>query len=120
MLAHCACTLGIVGASVVDPIADQGAWPIKLAVLTPLRTDSDFDLLAVRSDNTQEDIEDCRNRLADALAGAGVGVDLAVCTASEFNEFRDLAGSLIRSVHDEGREVYVSPAERRRRKAIAA
>ncbi len=97
----------------------QSVWLFGSRARGGQRTGSDFDLLAIRADDAREDLEDWRNRMADSLAGAGLGVDLAVCTAAEFQEFRDVAGSLIRTVHEKGRELYVAPAERRRRKAAA-
>ncbi|MGC2855332.1 nucleotidyltransferase domain-containing protein [Novispirillum sp. DQ9] len=79
--------------------------------------DSDFDFLAVFPDDDPVSLDTRRDQLAEAVIGAGVGVDIAVCRASDMEDFAAEAGSLIRSVREEGREVYVSRPERRRREA---
>ena len=79
---------------------------------------SDFDFLAVFPDD-DPDVEGRRSKMAEAVAALGVGVDVVACTTGEFESCRDTVGSLIRVVHQEGREVYASPAERRhRRRAV--
>lgn len=98
----------------------QAIWLFGSRAIGDARPDSDFDLLAVFPDGDAVDLDTRRHRLADAVMGAGIGADIAVCTSSEFAECRGLAGSLIRTVHEQGREVYVSPAERRRRRQAAA
>lgn len=80
---------------------------------------SDFDLMAVLPDDDPQDVDTRRRQMAEAVVGCGVGVDIAACAASDFRAFRHAAGSLIRTVHEQGREIYVSRAERRRRRAAA-
>jgi len=79
---------------------------------------SDFDFMVVFPDD-ESDIEGRRSRMAEAVAAMGVGVDVVACITSEFDSCRETVGSLIRVVHQEGREVYVSPAERRCRRRVA-
>ena len=79
------------------------------------RQSSDFDLMAIFSDEEAAHIDDLRSKMAEAVAGSGVGADVMACTLSDFEAFRDVAGSMIRTVHEEGREVYVSRAARRAR-----
>ncbi|MCF8506930.1 MAG: nucleotidyltransferase domain-containing protein [Caulobacter sp.] len=79
------------------------------------RPDSDFDLMAILPDDDPVDVETRRSQMAEAVAGTGVGVDIAACDATDFERFRDAAGSLIRTVREEGREIWVSRAECRRR-----
>ena len=95
----------------------QAIWLFGSRARGEHRFDSDFDLLAVFADDDPIDPEDRRRQLAEAVVGAGVGVDVMACSAADFDRFRDLAGSLIRTVREQGREVYVCRAERRRRAA---
>lgn len=97
----------------------QAIWLFGSRAGGDARPDSDFDFLAVFPDDDSVDLDTRRLQLADAVLGAGIGADIAVCTASEFAACRTLAGSLIRTVHEQGREVYVAPAERRRRRQAA-
>lgn len=84
------------------------------------RPESDFDFLVVVSDAAAAEIDDLRDRIADSVMGSGVGVDIAVCTEGEFDACKDMAGSLIRTVHEQGREVYLSRSARKNRHAAAA
>lgn len=95
----------------------QAIWLFGSRARGDARADSDFDLMAVFPDDDAVDVETRRAQLAEAVAGAGVGVDVAACRESDFRALRTAAGSLIRSVHEQGREVYVCRAERRRRAA---
>lgn len=79
------------------------------------RPDSDFDLMAVFPDDDAVDLETRRRQMVNAVSAAGLGVDIAACTAAEFEAFKDTAGSLIRTVHEQGHMVYASRALRRRR-----
>ncbi len=79
------------------------------------RPSSDFDLLVVFDDADTAQNEKLE-RLAGIAAATGVGVDVVGCTASELEAYGDTVGSLVKAVRADGREVYVSPAERRRRK----
>lgn len=97
----------------------QAIWLFGSRARGDARPDSDFDLLAIFPDEDSRDLDSRRHQLADAVMGTGIGTDIAVCSASEFAACRDMAGSLIRSVHEHGREVYVAPAERRRRREAA-
>jgi predicted nucleotidyltransferase len=97
----------------------QAIWLFGSRAGGDARPDSDFDLLAVFPDDDALDLDTRRHQLADAVMGAGIGTDIAVCTASEFAACHDMAGSLIRTVHEPGREVYAAPAERRRRREPA-
>jgi predicted nucleotidyltransferase len=70
------------------------------------RPNSDFDFLVVFSDDKAGDLDVLRDRLADAVLGYGVGVDIAVCTNEEFEAYGSVAGSLIRTVREQGRPLY--------------
>ena len=65
-----------------------------------------FAFLAVFADADGMDVHDRQNQLADALVATGVSVAVFACSKSDFIGFKDAAGSLIRTVHEEGREVY--------------
>ncbi len=95
----------------------QAIWLFGSRARGSGRPDSDFDLMAVFPDDDSVDLDTRRGQMAEAVIGAGVGVDITACRASDFTCFRDAAGSLIRTVHEEGHEIYVSRAERRRRAA---
>lgn len=94
----------------------QAIWLFGSRARGDNRPDSDFDLLAIFPDDDPADPEQRRRQLAEAVAASGVGVDVMACSAGEFERFRDAPGSLIRTVHQEGREIYVSRAERRKRR----
>ena len=94
----------------------QAIWLFGSRARGDARRDSDFDLLAVFPDDDAVDVDTRRDQLAEAVIGAGVGVDVAACRAADFATFREEAGSLIRTVHEQGREIYVSRAERNRRR----
>lgn len=95
----------------------QAIWLFGSRARGDAGPDSDFDLMAVFPDDDPVDVETRRSQLAEAVIGVGVGVDVAACRAADFAAFRTSAGSLIRTVHEQGREVYVSRAERKRRRA---
>ncbi len=78
------------------------------------RPGSDFDFLAIFPDDRSEEIDRLRDRLADAVQGSGIGVDIAVCTETEFESCKTMAGSLIRTVHEEGRKIYEAGGRRRK------
>ena len=98
----------------------QGLWLFGSRARGDARPDSDFDFMAVFADDDRVDIDSRRRQLAEAVAGTGAGVDIAACSAGEFEKFKDAAGSLIRTVHEQGREIYVDRIERRRRRQAAA
>jgi predicted nucleotidyltransferase len=95
----------------------QAIWLFGSRAKGTAGSGSDFDLMAVLPDGDTVDADTRRMQMAESVIGVGVGVDIAACSAADFAKFREAAGSLIRSVHEEGREVYVSRAERRRRAA---
>jgi len=95
----------------------QAIWLFGSRAKANARPDSDFDLMVVLPDDDIFDVETRRSQMTEAVMGAGVGCDVTACSATEFARFRDAAGSLIRTVHEEGREIYVSRSERRRRAA---
>lgn len=95
----------------------QAIWLFGSRAKGTARPDSDFDLMAILPDDDTVDVDTRRTQMAEAVIGAGVGVDVTACGAADFARFRDAAGSLVRTVHEEGREIYVSRAERRRRAA---
>jgi hypothetical protein len=95
----------------------QAVWLFGSRAKGTAGSASDFDLMAILPDDDTVDIDTRRTQMAESVIGAGVGVDIAACSAADFDRFRDAAGSLIRTVHEEGREIYVSRAERRRRAA---
>lgn len=76
-------------------------------------SDSDFDLLAIFADDDPFSLDLRREQLADAVLGTGLGVDVAVCSRTDFTQCADMAGSLIRTVREEGRQVYASRSWRR-------
>ncbi len=78
------------------------------------RTERDFDFLEIFTDDRSGEIDRLRDRLADAVQGSGIGVDIAVCTETEFESFKTMAGSLIRTVHEQGRKVYEAGGRRRK------
>ncbi len=94
----------------------QAVWLFGSRARGDARPDSDFDLMVVLPDDDTivEDVR--RGQLADSVIGAGIGVDVAVCRAEDFAAYGQAAGSLIRTVHEQGREIYVSRAERKRRR----
>lgn len=97
----------------------QAIWLFGSRARGDARPDSDFDLMAIFPDEDGVDADIRRAQMAEAVVGAGVGVDVAACKAADFERFRGAAGSLIRTVHEQGREIYVSPAERKRRRGTA-
>lgn len=98
----------------------QAIWLFGSRARGDAQADSDFDLMAVFPDDDPTDIDTRRRQMAEAVAASGVGADVAACAAAEFKACRSTAGSLIRTVHEQGREVYVSRAERKRRRQAAA
>lgn len=93
----------------------QAVWLFGSRARGDAGPDSDFDLMAIFPDG--DGLAAHRSAMADAVTGAGVGVDITACTVADFEAFSETPGSLIQQVHAEGREVYASPDERRRRRA---
>ena len=65
-----------------------------------------FTFLAIFPDEDPASIDHLQDQLADAVMASGVNVTVFACSASDFVAFKDTAGSQIRTVHEEGREVY--------------
>jgi predicted nucleotidyltransferase len=86
----------------------QAIWLFGSRARGDARPDSDFDFLAVFPDDDPVGLDERRHQLADAVMGAGVGVDVTCCSAAEFVTCKDMAGALIRTVHEQGRQVYAA------------
>ncbi|MBF0304468.1 MAG: nucleotidyltransferase domain-containing protein [Alphaproteobacteria bacterium] len=114
---NAAAALDFLVGRMVSAAHPQAIWLFGSRAAGTARPDSDFDLMAILPDDDTVDVETRRARMAEAVMGAGVGVDVTACRASDFARFRDTAGSLVRTVHEQGREIYVSRPERRRRLA---
>jgi predicted nucleotidyltransferase len=66
--------------------------------------DSDVDLLVVmplEKSNRETCVE-----IRGVLHGFGLAKDIIVTTPSEWESYRDIAGSLIRTAHEEGKTLY--------------
>ena len=69
------------------------------------RPDSDYDLLAVLSDDAPESALDLV-RAWELTCGLGVAVDLVPCTKSTFEEEKDDIGTLARAAYRRGKRIY--------------
>ena len=66
--------------------------------------DSDVDLLVVMP--LKKSSRDTCVEIRGVLHGLGLAKDILVATPSEWKNYRDIAGSLIRTAHEEGKTLY--------------
>ena len=69
------------------------------------RPDSDYDLLAVLSDDAPESALDLM-KAWELTCGLGVPADLVPCTRSDFEADKDEVGTLARAAYHRGRRIY--------------
>src|SRR5437879_198141 len=66
--------------------------------------DRDGDLLVVMP--VEKSNRETCVAIRGVLQGLGLAKDIIVATPSEWNRYRDIAGSLIRTAHEEGKTLY--------------
>lgn len=69
------------------------------------RPDSDYDLLAVLSDDAPESALDLL-KAWELTCGLGIPADLVPCTRCEFEEEKNDVGTLARAAYHRGRRIY--------------
>ena len=69
------------------------------------RPDSDYDLLAVLSDDAPEWALDLM-KAWELTCGLGIPADVVPCTRSDFEEDKDDVGTLARAAYHRGRRIY--------------
>lgn len=69
------------------------------------RPDSDYDLLAVLSDDAPDSALDLM-KAWELTCGLGVPADLVPCTRSDFEADKDDVGTLARAAYHRGRRIY--------------
>lgn len=80
-------------------------WQFGSRARGDAEADSDFDLLVVLPDGLPPQAYSVY-RVAEPVAGCGLGYDIVPCSLSEFRRDRDVPGSLVHSILSEGRELY--------------
>jgi predicted nucleotidyltransferase len=76
--------------------------------------DSDFDLLVVLPNGLPAEAYDFRT-VAEPVAACGLGYDIVPCAWSDFENDRDVVGTLVNKAVTEGRQIYASRSRRARR-----
>jgi len=66
--------------------------------------DSDVDLLVVMQ-RKKSNVDTCVE-IRGVLHGLGLAKDIVVATPNEWKKYSDIAGSLIRTAHEEGKTLY--------------
>ena len=69
------------------------------------RPDSDYDLLAVLSDDAPESTLDLM-KAWELTCGLGIPADVVPCTRSDFEEDKDEVGTMARAAYHRGRRIY--------------
>jgi predicted nucleotidyltransferase len=126
--------LGEVRARSVGPFKDEAAalaflrdrlvlalkplaiWQFGSRARGDAEADSDFDLLVVLPDGLAAEAYSA-HRVAEPVAGCGLGYDIVPCSLSDFRKDREVPGSLVHNAVAEGRSIY---RDRRWRKAERA
>jgi predicted nucleotidyltransferase len=89
----------------VVALKPRAIWQFGSRARGDAREDSDFDLLVVLPDGLPAQAYD-HQRVAEPVAGCGLGYDIVPCSWSEFRRDRDAPGSLVNKAITQGRPIY--------------
>ncbi len=89
---------------IVARLAPEEIWLFGSRAEGRARPDSDYDLLAVLSDNAPESALDLM-KAWELTCGLGVPADLVPCTRSDFEADKDEVGTLARAAYHRGRRI---------------
>ena len=94
---------------IVAFLAPEEIWLFGSRTEGRARPDSDYDLLAVLSDDTPEPALDLM-KAWELTCGLGVPADLVPFTRSDFEADKDEVGTLARAAYHRGKRIYERPA----------
>jgi hypothetical protein len=80
-------------------------WQFGSRARGDAEVDSDFDLLVVLPDGLSATAYSAR-RVAEPVAGCGLGYDIVPCSLSDFRTDRGIPGSLVHNAVTDGRAIY--------------
>ncbi|WP_438032778.1 nucleotidyltransferase domain-containing protein [Sorangium sp. So ce204] len=86
-------------------LAPEEIWLFGSRAEGRARPDSDYDLLAVLSDDAPDSALDLM-KAWELTCGLGVPADLVPCTRSDFEADKDEVGTLARAAYHRGRRIY--------------
>jgi len=89
----------------VVALKPRAIWHFGSRARGDARADSDFDLLVVLPDGLPAHAYD-HQRVAEPVAGCGLGYDIVPCSWTEFCRDRDTPGSLVNKAITQGRPIY--------------
>ena len=95
----------------VGALRPRSIWHFGSRARGDADADSDFDLLVVLSDGMPKEAYD-HQRVAEPVAGCGLGYDIVPCSWSDFLKDRDRPGSLVNKAVTEGKRIYQDRAIR--------
>jgi predicted nucleotidyltransferase len=90
---------------IVAHLAPEEIWLFGSRAEGRARPDSDYDLLAVLSDDAPESALDLM-KAWELTCGLGVPADLVPCTRSDFEADKDEVGTLARAAYHRGKCIY--------------
>jgi predicted nucleotidyltransferase len=90
---------------IIVRLAPEEIWLFGSRAEGRARPDSDYDLLAVLSDDAPESALDLI-KAWELTCGLGVPADLVPCTRSDFEADKDEVGTLARAAYHRGRRIY--------------
>jgi len=90
---------------IVMRLAPEEIWLFGSRAEGRARPDSDYDLLAVLSDDAPESALDLM-KAWELTCDLGVPADLVPCTRSDFEMDKDEVGTLARAAYHRGRRIY--------------
>ncbi|WP_437294598.1 nucleotidyltransferase domain-containing protein [Sorangium sp. So ce426] len=90
---------------IIARLAPEEIWLFGSRAEGRARPDSDYDLLAVLSDDAPDSALDLM-KAWELTCGLGVPADLVPCTRSDFEADKDEVGTLARAAYHRGRRIY--------------
>ena len=90
---------------IIAHLAPEEIWLFGSRAEGRARSDSDYDLLAVLSDDAPDSALDLM-KAWELTCGLGVPADLVPCTRSDFEADKDEVGTLARAAYHRGRRIY--------------
>jgi predicted nucleotidyltransferase len=90
---------------IVARLGPEEIWLFGSRAEGRARPDSDYDLLAVLSDDAPEAALDLM-KAWELTCGLGIPADLVPCTRSDFEDDKDEVGTLARAAYHRGRRIY--------------
>ncbi|WP_437710582.1 nucleotidyltransferase domain-containing protein [Sorangium sp. So ce448] len=90
---------------IIARLAPEEIWLFGSRAEGRARPDSDYDLLAVLSDDAPDSALDLM-KAWELTCGLGVPADLVPCTRSDFEADKDEVGTLARAAYHRGKRIY--------------